>query len=114
MGGRPWLEALKEHSGRRDQGQGTRDVIFANALDNELTKPTKACAPGVDISAARAPRDEDERRLLAAGWSPKERGGLVIWANPETGFYFSQEMAAYFPSRSNCNAECNSGAEGER
>ena len=37
----------------------------------------------------------EERRLLAAGWSPKERGGLVIWANPETGFYCSRDVALH-------------------
>ena len=39
---------------------------------------------------------ERERRLLAAGWSPK-RGcgplGLTIWADPASGFYCSQEVA---------------------
>jgi len=38
---------------------------------------------------------EEERGLMGAGWEPKERGGLVIWANPETGFYYSQEVAQY-------------------
>jgi hypothetical protein len=97
MGGRPWLEALKEHCDRREQGRGTRDAIFADAPDDEPTKPTKACTPVVDIDAARAgfARDDDERRLLAAGWEPKERMGLVIWANPETGFYCSQEVALH-------------------
>ena len=38
---------------------------------------------------------EEERGLMDAGWEPKERGGLVIWANPETGFYCSQEVALY-------------------
>ena len=36
---------------------------------------------------------EEERRLIAAGWEPKERGGRLIWANPQTGFYCSQEVA---------------------
>jgi len=38
---------------------------------------------------------EEERGLMGAGWEPKERGGLVIWANLETGFYYSQEVAQY-------------------
>ena len=62
MGGRTWLEALKGHSGHRDQGQGTRDVIFADASDNELTKRTKASVPVVDLNAAPIPRREEERR----------------------------------------------------
>ena len=75
MGGRPWLEALKEHCDRREQGRGTRDAIFADAQDDEPTKPTKAFAPVVDIDATRAcfARDENARRLLAAGSTPKER-----------------------------------------
>ncbi len=32
---------------------------------------------------------------MDAGWKPKERGGHLIWANPETGFYSSQEMALH-------------------
>ncbi len=40
-------------------------------------------------------RGGGERRLVAAGWEPKERGGLVIWANPDTGFYCSQEVALH-------------------
>ncbi len=54
--------------------------------------------PVTDIQTARALRGEDERRLLAAGWSPKERCGpleLTIWANPETGFYCSREVALH-------------------
>lgn len=42
--------------------------------------------------------EDDERRLLAAGWTPKERCGplrLTIWAKPETGFYYCQEVALH-------------------
>jgi hypothetical protein len=50
-----------------------------------------------NIDAARTRSwDKDERRLLAAGWEPKERCGplgLTIWANPGTGFYCSREVA---------------------
>ena len=76
----------------------------AEASAKEATKAKKALevgqppAPVVDVNTARAPRDEDDRRLLAAGWSPKERCGplrLTIWANPETGFYCSQEVALH-------------------
>ncbi len=42
-----------------------------------------------------SPRDQEERRLLAAGWKPKERMGLVMWADPETGFYSSREVALH-------------------
>jgi len=53
----------------------------------------------VNINTARTKSwGEDEHRLLAAGWSPKERCGplgLTIWANPETGFFSSQESALH-------------------
>ena len=39
--------------------------------------------------------DPEAQRLLAAGWKPKERGGLVIWARLENGFYYSQEVALH-------------------
>jgi hypothetical protein len=55
----------------------------------------KAWGEVVNINTAPLPRTEDERRLLAAGWEPKERMGLVIWANPETGFYCSREVALH-------------------
>ncbi len=54
--------------------------------------------PVTDIRTARAgafAKGDDERRLLAAGWEPKERMGLVIWANPETGFYGSRDIALH-------------------
>ncbi len=37
--------------------------------------------------------DPDGRRLEAAGFEPKERGGKIIWQRPDTGFWVSQEMA---------------------
>jgi len=99
MSVRPWLEALKEHSGRRDQGQGARDVIFTDAPVEEYAKGAKAPAPVTNINAARPiQRDPDERRLIAAGWTPKDRCGpleLTIWADPETGFYCSREVALH-------------------
>ncbi len=52
-------------------------------------------SPVADIRTARIPRGENERRLIAAGWEPKERRGVVIWANPKTGFYCSQEVALH-------------------
>ena len=53
-------------------------------------------APVTDMRTARTiPNSPDGCRLLAAGWEPKERMGLVIWANPETGFYCSREVALH-------------------
>lgn len=98
MAARPWLEVLKERSNRRDQRPETRDVIFADTLDNELPKLTKAPAPFTSLNTVRPPWDEDQRRLLAARWTPKDHCGpkeLAIWANPDTGFYYSQEIALH-------------------
>lgn len=50
-------------------------------------------SPVADLRTASTTSGEDERRLIAAGWEPKERCGLVIWAHPKTGFYCSQEVA---------------------
>jgi len=56
----------------------------------------EAPASVTDINTARTiQRGPDERRLIAAGWEPKERMGLVIWANPETGFWCSREVALH-------------------
>ena len=56
-------------------------------------------APVTDMRTARTiPNSPDGCRLLAAGWEPKERCGplgLVIWANPQTGFYCSQEVTLH-------------------
>lgn len=52
----------------------------------------------------------ETRRLLAAGWEPKERFGKTIWKRPDNGFYCSQEMAAHFLDRGIGNARCKSGA----
>jgi len=55
---------------------------------------------GIQIpEKVRGPWGEEERKLINAGWKPKERGGLVIWANPETDFYYSQEMALHHLKR---------------
>ncbi|MBA2783006.1 MAG: hypothetical protein H0T74_08810 [Rubrobacteraceae bacterium] len=93
---RPWLEALKESRGRSDEEQGTGDVIFSDAPGHHHAKHAKA-PPDTNINTARATkRDPDERRLIAAGWVPKDRCGplsLTIWQHPDTGFYSSREVA---------------------
>jgi len=60
--------------------------------------PADVPPPLVDTQTAEKVRGswgEEERRLIAAGWKPKERGGFLIWASPETGFYCSQEIALH-------------------
>ena len=38
-------------------------------------------------------KSPEHRRLLAAGWKPKARCGEVIWASPQSGFWYCQEVA---------------------
>jgi hypothetical protein len=35
----------------------------------------------------------EHRRLLGAGWLPKVRCGQTIWASPQSGFWYSQDIA---------------------
>lgn len=105
MSGRPWLEALKKSATKEVSESSSHErEKLSNAPGKALTKPTKLSRPAgevqnvTDIRTARALWGEAEHRLLAAGWSPKERCGplgLTIWANPKTGFYCSQEVALY-------------------
>ena len=99
MRAKSWLEALK----RTIEGEppppreGSREPTTPTV--QKVRKPQDGAGGKVaDIRTARlsfSPRDEEERRLLAAGWKPKERMGFVMWADPETGFYSSQEMALH-------------------
>jgi hypothetical protein len=93
MGGRPWLEALKERYERKDQGPANERRESREFPKQRTDKTDKSRAPVVDIKATRTPRSQDERRLLSAGWKPNERYGLTIWERPDTGFYFSEEAA---------------------
>ncbi len=38
-------------------------------------------------------KSPEHRRLLDAGWVPRARRGKTIWASPQTGFWYSEEMA---------------------
>jgi hypothetical protein len=102
MSGRPWLDALK--ATMREQGADTEKPLerILEALPSEGYErcecPADVPPPLVDMQTAEKVRGswgEEKHRLIAAGWEPKERGGRLIWANPETGFYFSQEVALY-------------------
>jgi hypothetical protein len=102
MSGRPWLEALKVTI--RERGAHTEKPLekILEALPSEGCKrcenPADGPPPLVETQTAEKIRGswgEEKHRLIAAGWEPKERGGHLIWANPETGFYFSQEVALY-------------------
>lgn len=99
MSAKSWLGALKEAVGEAPEAapqsprEGSRKPIPTTVQKVRNPRDGAGCEVVVDINTARAPRDEEERRLVAAGWEPKERMGLLIWANPETGFYCSREVA---------------------
>ncbi len=61
----------------------------------ELARRAQKPKPNPDPVMDMRRTDPHAQRLLAAGWKPKERGRLLIWANPETGFYCSQEVALH-------------------
>ena len=81
--------------GVRLEADGGRLLVDAPA--GELSEQDRAALAEAKPVLLRmlALEADEERRLIAAGWSPKERGGLVIWVNPETGFYCSQEVALH-------------------
>ena len=99
MSGRPWLEALKAKM--REQGADTDKPPgkMLEALPPEgCERLANAPSPSGDlrtVAKVRGSWGEEERRLMDAGWKPKERGGYLIWANPETGFYCSQKVALH-------------------
>jgi len=102
MSGKLWLEALKVTIRERCTHTEKLSEKILEALPSEGCErcecPADVPPPLVDTQTAEKVSGswgEEERRLIAAGWEPKERGGLVIWANPETGFYCSQEVALY-------------------
>ena len=81
--------------GVRLEADGARLVVDAPAGElSERDRSALAEAKPALLSMLAQEADE-ERRLLAAGWSPKEPGGLVIWANPDTGFYRSHHIARH-------------------
>ena len=103
MDGRPWLEALKRRvTEEASRGPGYELAKPHHPMGGALTKPTKPSGREPDTarnvtnastSRAESTSGGDESRLLAAGWTPKIRCGLTIWENPDTGFYYSQEVA---------------------
>ena len=63
-------------------------------------------------SAVVPPRDAGAKRLEAAGWKHKRRGGLTIWERPDTGFWFAQDMALHLLGTKNMGDK--SGAKARR
>jgi hypothetical protein len=106
MSGRPWLEALKVMMRERSADTHEAPKKISKTLPLEGCERCKSLADGatraMDTRIAEKVRgswEEEERNLIAASWQPKERDGLLIWANPETGFYYSQEVALHLLKR---------------
>jgi hypothetical protein len=102
MSGRPWLEALKITIRERGADTEKPSEKILETLASEGCERCESLADELDLVLEDQAAEkecgtwgEEERGLMDAGWEPKERGGLVIWANPETGFYCSQEVALY-------------------
>ncbi len=97
-----WLDALKKTIEEEPRIQREDSEKPTAATAQKLQKPREAerevGGEVVGLSAARALRSEDERRLLAAGWSPKERSGLVIWRKPG-GSWYGEEVAVLLLAR---------------
>ena len=100
MSSGPWLEAMKVTMREGSVGtDGTPEKIL-ETLPSEgcerCKSPIDELNLAVEVQTAEkvcGTWGEDERGLIGAGWGPNERSGLVIWANPETGFSYSQEAA---------------------
>jgi hypothetical protein len=121
MSGRPWLEALKVTM--RERGADTDETLEKTPE----TLPSKGCercespadgpTPVVDVQTAEklsGSWGEEERRLIAAGWKPKVRGGKIIWKRPDNGFYVSQEVSIHFWDAGIVNIGHKSGANARR
>ncbi len=82
MSGSPWLDTLKDTVRERTVDTGetlekTSEALLSERCESLAGEPT----PVLDIPSTRtthATRGENEERLLANGWTPKERGRLVI------------------------------------
>ena len=61
----------------------------AETVVEEDRQPAEAASKQTS-SSPEAPK------LLATGWEAKERCGKIIWKCPDTGFYYSQEIATHF------------------
>jgi len=69
--------------------EGLEDESRAQ-LESEATMDFRATQPAEIVRLT-----SDSRKLKAAGFEPKARGGKIIWQRPDTGFWVSQEMALH-------------------
>ena len=78
-------------------------------LARAARRPEPRPEPTVDVRM----NSPEVRKLLSAGWEPKERCGKIIWKRPDDGFYCSQEAALHFLNRAISSTRYKSGADGE-
>jgi len=85
MSGRPWLQALKATIRERSTDtDGLPEEISESLLPEGCERcksPAGVPTPVVDIESAEKVASswgEEERRLIAARWEPKERCGKII------------------------------------
>ena len=95
------LERLKAHKADLMAACGKTEAVA-----EEDRKPAEAVC-------MRTTADTEARRLLSAGWEPKERCGQIIWKRPDNGFYCSQEVAVHFLETGMVNVRHKSGANGK-
>jgi hypothetical protein len=90
-----YLELLRQSKARR-RGASVRDEA-----KQDLPKSPRC---GVDVASAVLPvSSADHRRLEEAGYKPKlSFGKRVIWEHPDTGFYYSEEVALHLLDTNNC------------
>lgn len=101
-----WLDVLKESLEAETTDTRRRDapapLARVDKVSESLIRPTdntdksphesriRPLTPVAEPCAALGP---EGRKLEASGWKPKERCGKTIWASPENGFWYSEEMA---------------------
>jgi hypothetical protein len=94
------LERLKAHKAELMAVCGKRETVAEEGRQ-----------PGEFVWLRTAVDPESTRKLVAARWESKERCGKTIWKHPDSGFYYSQELALHFLDRGAGSVRCKSGAD---
>ena len=82
-----YLELLRQSKARR-RAPSPRDEATRDLSESRCEEAGVAAV--LPVSSA------DHRRLKAAGYKPKlSFGKRVIWERPDTGFYYSEEVALH-------------------
>jgi hypothetical protein len=92
------LERLKAHKAELMAVCGKRETVA-----EEGRQPAESMR-------IRTVADPDTRKLLAAGWEPKQRCWRTIWKRSGGGFYYSREMATHLLDTGISSVGCQSGA----